>query len=71
MFRSSTRRVRDSIRERDDRPPRPVYAGREAQRGARMRSTGCLGGTSPSGRFGRNVAQGSFSSSAQRRFLWK
>ena len=46
-------------------------AGREAQRGARISKTGCLGGTNPSGRFGRKVAQGSFSSSAQRRFLWK
>jgi hypothetical protein len=30
-----------------------------------------LGGTNPSGRFGRNVAQGSFRSSAQSMFLWK
>jgi hypothetical protein len=48
-----------------------AYAGLEAQRGALMSSTGCFGGTSPSGRFGLNVAQGSFSSSAQSMFLWK
>lgn len=36
-----------------------------------MSKTGCFGGTSPSGRLGRNVAQGSPSSSAQRRFFWK
>ncbi len=36
-----------------------------------MSKTGCLGGTSPSGRLGRNVAHGSFSSRAQRLFLWK
>ncbi len=34
-----------------------------------MSSTGCFGGTSPSGRLGRNVAQGSSSSSAQSMFL--
>jgi len=36
-----------------------------------MRRTGWRGGTKPSGRFGRKVAQGSFNSRAQRRFLWK
>ena len=38
---------------------------------ARIRRTGWRGGTRPSGRLGRKVAQGSLSSSAQRRFLWK
>jgi hypothetical protein len=36
-----------------------------------MSSTGCFGGTSPSGRLGRKVAQGSPSSSAQSMFFWK
>ena len=36
-----------------------------------MSSTGWRGGTSPSGRLGLNVAQGSFSSNAQSMFLWK
>jgi hypothetical protein len=36
-----------------------------------MSSTGCFGGTSPSGRFGLKVVQGSSSSSAQSKFLRK
>src|SRR4051794_11685150 len=40
----------------------------EAQRGGRISSTGWRGGTRPSGRLGRNVVQGSSSSSAQSRF---
>jgi hypothetical protein len=36
-----------------------------------MSSTGWRGGTRPSGRFGRKVAQGSLSSNAQSMFLWK
>jgi hypothetical protein len=42
-----------------------------AQRGGRISSTGCRGGTSPSGRFWRNVVQGSSSSRAQSMFLRK
>lgn len=42
-----------------------------AQRGGRISRTGCLGGTRPSGRFWRKVAQGSSNSSAQSWFLRK
>ena len=51
----------------------PVYAAWDwvAQRGGRMSRTGWRGGTSPSGRSGRKVVQGSSSSSAQSMFLAK
>jgi len=42
-----------------------------AHLGGLISSTGCFGGTKPSGRFGLKVVQGSSSSKAQSRFLWK